>query len=98
MAIVGLIVGSLINAGIYALAWRPRPISPLQRKHPEAPRRRWRDFVPVFGWRGLAPVGNVHGRGFWIRPLVLAVCCGGGLPALSRRVTAGEVAAPPAAV
>jgi leader peptidase (prepilin peptidase) / N-methyltransferase len=94
MAIVGLIVGSLINAGIYALAWRPRPISPWQRKHPEAPRRRWRDFVPVFGWRGLSREEKVHGRGFWIRPLLIEICCGVGLPALYWWETTGQLAPP----
>src|SRR5438067_4583522 len=82
MAIVGLLAGSLINAGIYALAWRPRPISPWQPRHSQAPPRRWRDFVPVFGWRGLAREEKLHGRGFWIRPLLIEMGCGIGLPAL----------------
>ncbi|MBW8883893.1 MAG: prepilin peptidase [Planctomycetia bacterium] len=82
MAIVGFGAGSLVNAGIYALAWRPRPISPWQRRHSKAPPRRWRDFVPVFGWRGLAREAKVHGRGFWVRPVLIEICCGIGLPAL----------------
>jgi prepilin signal peptidase PulO-like enzyme (type II secretory pathway) len=94
LAIVGLIAGSLINAGIYALAWRPRPISPWQRRHPEAPARRWRDLVPVFGWRGLAREEKVHGRGFWIRPVLIEICCGIGLPALYWWETTGHLAPP----
>ncbi len=94
MAIVGFIAGSLINAGIYALAWQSRPISPWQRPHTEAPPRRWRDLVPVFGWRGLAREEKLHGRGFWIRPVLVEICCGIGLPALYWWETTSHLAPP----
>jgi leader peptidase (prepilin peptidase)/N-methyltransferase len=80
--LLGLILGSLVNAGIYALAWCPRPISPWQRPHPEAPPRQWSDFVPVVGWLCLARETKHHGRGFWIRPLLIEIACAIGLPAL----------------
>ena len=95
MAMVALVVGSLINAGIYALAWRPRQISPWQRRHPQAPTRRWRDFIPVFGWRGLAREERVHGRGFWVRPLLIELFYGIGLPALYWWEASGHLAPDP---
>jgi leader peptidase (prepilin peptidase) / N-methyltransferase len=92
LAVVGLIAGSLINAGIYALAWFHRPISPWQRKHANAPARRWSDFVPVSGWLGLAREAQLHGRGFWIRPLLIEIACGIGLPLLYWWETSGKLA------
>lgn len=80
--LVGLFVGALVNWGIYSLAWFPRPISPLARKHEKAPPRCWLDLVPVIGWLGLAREAEIHGRWFWVRPLLLEIACGIGLPAL----------------
>ena len=82
LAALGILAGCLINLGIYALAWRPRPISPWQRRHPQAPRRVWTDSLPIIGWLGLARESVLHGRGFWVRPLFLELLCGVGLPAL----------------
>jgi leader peptidase (prepilin peptidase) / N-methyltransferase len=82
LGVIGLAVGSLVNAGIYSLAWFSRPISPWQRPHPTAPPRRTSDFVPIVGWLGLARESSIHGRGFWIRPLVIELLCAAWLPAL----------------
>jgi leader peptidase (prepilin peptidase)/N-methyltransferase len=82
VALAGLALGSVINWAIYSLAWFARPISPWQQPHPDAPPRRWSDFLPVIGWFGLAREAKLHGRGFWIRPLVLELACGVGLAAL----------------
>ena len=71
LAVVGVLAGSLVNAGIYALAWFSRPISPWQRAHPSAPPRRWSDFLPIVGWLGLSRETAIHGQGFWIRPLLI---------------------------
>jgi prepilin signal peptidase PulO-like enzyme (type II secretory pathway) len=95
LAVLGIIAGALINLGIYALAWRPRPISPWQRPHPKAPRRIWSDFLPILGWFGLARESNLHGRGFWIRPLFVELLCGIGLPLLYYWVTELSALAPP---
>jgi leader peptidase (prepilin peptidase) / N-methyltransferase len=92
LAAVGLAAGSLVNAGIYALAWFRRPISPWQRPHPDAPARCWSDFIPVIGWFGLARESAFHGRGFWIRPLLIELCCGIGLPALYHWELASKLA------
>lgn len=82
LAIAGLAVGSLVNIGIYALAWFSRPISPWQQRHAQAPARVWSDFLPVVGWFGLARETKIHGRGFWIRPLLIEFSCGLIFPAL----------------
>src|SRR3954466_9662244 len=74
--IVGLGLASFVNWAIFALAWTPRPISPWSRLPPEfAPRRR-SDQLPIFGWLSLRRESDLHGRGFWIRPLLLEVLMG----------------------
>jgi leader peptidase (prepilin peptidase) / N-methyltransferase len=89
---IGLVAGGLINAGIYSLAWYRRPISPWQRTYAAAPPRTWTDFFPVVGWLGLRRETSLHGRGFWIRPLLIEVCCGVGLPALYWWEVSGRLA------
>ena len=82
LALVGLLLGSLANWAIYALAWYSRPISPWQKPAAKAPPRQWADYVPLFGWLGLAREAEVHGRGFWVRPLLIDLVSAIGLPAL----------------
>ena len=76
LAVLGLVLGSLVNWAIYALAWHSRPISPWQRPHPKAPPRQ---LVRLSAGRRLAGPGprvQIHGRGFWIRPLLIELACG----------------------
>ncbi len=80
LALAGLFVGSAVNWAIYALACHRRPISPWQRPDPKAPQRQWLDLLPVIGWLGLAREAEIHGRGFWLRPLLIELVCGIGLP------------------
>ena len=69
--VAGLAPGSLVNWAIYALAWRPRPISPWSRLAPGASPRGRLDRVPVIGWFALRREAQIHGPRFWIRPLLL---------------------------
>jgi prepilin signal peptidase PulO-like enzyme (type II secretory pathway) len=94
LAAVGLVAGGFVNAAIYALAWFSRPISPWQRRHQDAPPRRISDFIPVLGWLGLARESALHGRGHWVRPLVIELACGIGLPLLYWWELAGGLAPP----
>lgn len=80
--VIGLAIGATVNWGIYALAWDARAISPWSARPKDAPPRRWHDFLPLAGWLTLSREAPLHGRGFWIRPLLLELCCGLGLAAL----------------
>ena len=75
--IVGTIIGSFVNWGIYSLAvFNPRPISPWARVPENIPARSWRDRIPIIGWIFLSRESEMHGKLFWARPLLLEVACG----------------------
>ena len=80
--LIGACLGSFVNWAIYTLAWRPRPISPWSRVPPDAPPRRAAHRIPVFGWFLMRREAARHGRGFWIRPLLLELGLGLALAAL----------------
>jgi prepilin signal peptidase PulO-like enzyme (type II secretory pathway) len=80
--LVGACAGSLVNWAIYALAWNPRPISPWSRQPLDGPARRRADRYPILGWLGLRREAQLHGRGFWVRPLVLEIATGAAFAAL----------------
>jgi prepilin signal peptidase PulO-like enzyme (type II secretory pathway) len=80
--VVGLGLGALVNWAIYALAWRPRPISPWSRLATGASPRGRLDRVPVIGWFALRREAAIHGPGFWIRPLLLELFLATALAAL----------------
>lgn len=73
LAVVGACAGSLINLAVYRFAWEPRPLSPWMRCPPGAPRRNWGDRIPIFGWMRLGREANIHGAGFWIRPMLVEI-------------------------
>lgn len=89
--LIGLVIGAAVNWGIYAFAWNSRPISPWSAKSKDAPPRRWHDFLPVVGWLTLSRETPLHGRGFWIRPLLIELGCGLGLAALYWWETTGHL-------
>ncbi len=80
LAIIGLIAGSFANYLIYSWAYFPRHISPWAPPHPQSPLRRAGDRVPLFGWWGLRRESELHGAGFWIRPLLIELGCAAALP------------------
>lgn len=74
--VAGVCLGSFVNWAIYALAWRPRAISPWSPwSHGVLPRQRT-DRIPVIGWVGLRRESTLHGRGHWVRPLLLEIGLG----------------------
>ncbi|MFV1967212.1 MAG: prepilin peptidase [Pirellulaceae bacterium] len=79
---VGFFLGGQINRGIYRLAWCSRDIGPWTRPPDKASARRWHDRVPVLGWWFLRRESPIHGRGYWIRPLLIELAMGLGLAAL----------------
>ncbi len=80
--VLGAYAGALVNLGIYRLAWHAREISPRSTPPPEAPPRRWYDRIPILGWLGLRREAELHGAGFWIRPMLVELVCGAGFAAL----------------
>jgi leader peptidase (prepilin peptidase) / N-methyltransferase len=73
---LGAAVASLLNLCVYRLAWRQRSISPWSASGADAPRRRWADRIPICGWWTLRRESRWHGRGFWIRPMLVEVATG----------------------
>lgn len=80
--VLGAVLGAAVNWGIYRLAWNPRPIGPWSRPDPGAPCRRMWDRLPFFGWLGLQRESEIHGTGYWVRPMLLELFLGVGLAAL----------------
>ena len=80
--LIGICLGSLVNWAIYTFAWQPRWISPWSRPPQGAHPRRWQARLPLVGWFGLRHEASVHGRGFWIRPLLIDLGLGVALAAL----------------
>ncbi len=82
MFIVGAGLGSFVNWAIYTFAWNRRQISPWMPSLDDAPPRETGDRWPVWGWLGLRRESHLHGRGFWIRPLLLELGMGVAIAAL----------------
>jgi leader peptidase (prepilin peptidase)/N-methyltransferase len=82
LSVLGVCIGSLLNLGIYRLAWHPRAISPWSWPDAKAPPRRLWDRLPVVGWLGLRREAALHGSGFWIRPMLVELLTGVGLAVL----------------
>ena len=79
---VGAIVGGLANWAIYRLAYHVRWISPWSSPPDATTKRGWPDRIPIVGWWAMRRESHLHGRGFWIRPLLLEVAVGIGFAAL----------------
>lgn len=80
LAVVGAGVSGQLNRAIYRWAWNPRSISPWSTKPAEVTPRGWLDCVPIFGWWRLRRETSTHGRGFWVRPMLIELCWMIGLP------------------
>jgi leader peptidase (prepilin peptidase)/N-methyltransferase len=79
LAVIGACLGGAVNWAVYTLAWNRRPISPWTSPNPAAPRRRWFDRLPIVGWLGLRREAALHGKGFWIRPMLVEIFTAAGL-------------------
>lgn len=66
-------LGAIANWAIYTLAYGARPISPWVAPAADAPPRRLADRVPVVGWFGVRREHALHGRWFWIRPMLIEI-------------------------
>lgn len=92
--LLGTIIGGQLNRGIYRLAWDAKAIGPWSKADPKAPPRTWLDRVPIVGWFGLRRETPLHGRGFWIRPLLIEFCTGLGLAYLYYWEVTGQLIPP----
>lgn len=79
LAVAGAAVGGWVNWAIYRWAWTPRDFSPWSPAPAGLPARTWPDRVPVVGWLRMRREAPVHGRGFWVRPLLIELLLGLGL-------------------
>lgn len=68
---VGLLLGPLVNWAIYRLAYYHRPRTPWGPQADPGYPRRVRDRIPIIGWLGMRRESPLHGRGFWVRPLLI---------------------------
>ncbi|MGV3483869.1 MAG: prepilin peptidase [Planctomycetaceae bacterium] len=82
LAAVGLFAGAFANYLIYSWAYFPRHISPWAPPHPDAPARAGADRLPVLGWWGLRREHELHGRWFWLRPLLVEVGVAVAIPSM----------------
>lgn len=82
LAGLGALIGAFINYAIYAWPYfLRRPISPWLTDHETAlESRKTSDFFPIIGWFGLRRESKIHGRGFWVRPLLIELVWLVGLP------------------
>lgn len=71
IAVVAAVYGGIVNWAIYSVAYNPRPISPWSAPSPDAPPRTAGDRIPILGWWGLRREWPLHGKRFWIRPLLI---------------------------
>jgi leader peptidase (prepilin peptidase)/N-methyltransferase len=77
----GAIVGALINGAIYVWAmFLTRPVSPWMKPAEGESERTWLDRVPIIGWINRRRDSKIHGRGFWIRPMLIEIVWAIGLP------------------
>lgn len=82
LGLVGIISGAFANHVIYSHAHQPRAIAPWSPPDEKAAARSWSDRLPLIGWFGLRRESQLHGSGFWIRPILIELSLGLGLPAL----------------
>lgn len=81
LAAVGIGIGALANWAIYRLAWDRRPIGPWVAADAQARPRKGTDRVPIIGWLGMRRESEIHGSGFWVRPILIEIAMAIGIPA-----------------
>lgn len=89
LAFVGACVGGQVNRAIYRLAWTPRNISPWSSLPDGVAERPLWSRLPLVGWWALRGEASVHGRGFWVRPVLIEVFLAIAYPFLYDWITGG---------
>ena len=80
--LVGVTLGSQLNRAVYWLAGRTSLGPWSVPQNGDFPARRWIDRLPVIGWWGLRRESQLHGAGYWIRPLLIELGTGIGFALL----------------
>jgi prepilin signal peptidase PulO-like enzyme (type II secretory pathway) len=94
LATVGAFLGGPLNWAIYRWAWHPRSISPWSPAPADSAPRDWRDRIPILGWWFLRREEPLHGRGFWVRPLLIELAAAVTVPSWYWWVTSGGLLPP----
>lgn len=87
----GAALGGQLNRAIYRWAWNQRSFSPWSAPPPGASARTWWDCVPIVGWWFLRREAPIQGKLFWLRPMLLELVVGLGLPTLYLWETGGRL-------
>ena len=97
IAIIGLLLGPLINLAIYSLAYFPRPISPWQKKQLADSESKTvaqpspLAFLPILGWLFRWRERSEFGNWFWLRPMLIELVAPLGLLWLHEFVMSGAL-------
>lgn len=71
VGLLALLAARFINWAIYSWAYNRRELGPWSRPTAKSSQRTWFDHLPVLGWLRLRREGKLHGRWYWVRPLVI---------------------------
>lgn len=82
LLMLGLAMGGAVNHAIYTWCWYPRPFSPWLRSETPGSASRLLRRIPVLGWIVRRRESTRHGRGFWIRPVLIELALGAAIPLL----------------
>ena len=81
LGIAGACVAGQLNRAIYRWAiFFPRSISPWTPPPTNTPPRTLTDCIPIWGWWKMRREEQLHGTGFWIRPMLLECLVAVGFP------------------
>ena len=86
VAVVAFALARFVNWAVYSWAYHSRELGPWAKLSKSAKnatdakdvsnesstfRRNWLDHLPIIGWFRLRRESDQHGRGYWIRPLLI---------------------------
>ncbi len=69
--LLGLVAARFINWAIVNWAYFAQPLGPWAAAPQGSPAHSWRDHLPLLGWVRLRRESNVHGRLYWLRPMLI---------------------------
>ena len=83
LAVGGILLAALANYVIYRWClFGKRIIGPWGKQDESTSPVTWLDRIPVVGWLAMRRDVHVHGKGFWVRPMLIEIGMGVAVPAL----------------